>query len=110
MATVASDLVFDTDTNTSTSQNLTNFQVTTSGGVDPVNWSPGDWFGVAAWGTWPQPAGVPFAVADDSVEGISGGGVHPTIKASSILVHSRRSLSLAPLTWSMTVTPAAVLQ
>lgn len=74
MATVASDLVFDTDTNTSTSQNLTNFQVITSGGVDPVNWSPGDWFGVAAWGTWPQPAGVPFAVADDSVEGISGGG------------------------------------
>ncbi|MEL7313162.1 MAG: lamin tail domain-containing protein, partial [Pseudomonadota bacterium] len=33
---------------------------------------PGDWFGVAAYGSWPQSAGVPFAIADDSVVGISG--------------------------------------
>ncbi|NEQ96850.1 MAG: hypothetical protein F6K30_09020 [Cyanothece sp. SIO2G6] len=66
MATIAFDLI-GTD-----NQNLNRFTVTTTGGADPVSWSPGDWFGVAAWGLWPQPAGVPFALADDSVEGISG--------------------------------------
>jgi len=67
--TVAFDLVG------STSQNLTSFAVTTSGGADPDTWSPGDWFGVASYGAWPQGAGVPFGLADDSVEDISGAGV-----------------------------------
>lgn len=67
MATIAFDLV------NGTNQNRNNFSVTTSGGNDPATWSPGDWFGVAAYGSWPQGAGVPFAIADDSVVGISGG-------------------------------------
>lgn len=54
------------------SLNLTSLTVETAGGTDPAFWSPGDWFGVAAYGAWPQGAGVPFAIADDSVVGISG--------------------------------------
>ncbi|MEO0365411.1 MAG: lamin tail domain-containing protein [Pseudomonadota bacterium] len=54
------------------SENLTSFTVTTADGNDPTTWGPGDWFGVAAYGSWPQSAGVPFAIADDSVVGISG--------------------------------------
>ncbi|MEL6367354.1 MAG: hypothetical protein AAFQ16_05265, partial [Pseudomonadota bacterium] len=66
--TVAFDLVGDQ------SQGLTSFSVATAGGTDPATeWGPGDWFGVAAYGSWPQTAGVPFAIADDSVVGISGG-------------------------------------
>ncbi|MEL6302424.1 MAG: lamin tail domain-containing protein [Pseudomonadota bacterium] len=66
--TVAFDLVGDQ------SQGLTSFSVATAGGTDPATeWGPGDWFGVAAYGSWPQAAGVPFAIADDSVVGISGG-------------------------------------
>ena len=69
MAAIAFDLV------NGTNQKVNSFTVTTSGGNDPVTWSPGDWFGVAAYGSWPQSAGVPFALADDSVNNISGGGV-----------------------------------
>ncbi|MEL7313517.1 MAG: 5'-nucleotidase C-terminal domain-containing protein [Cyanobacteria bacterium J06559_3] len=66
MAAIAFDLVDGTN------QNLDSFTVTTSGGNDPATWSPGDWFGVAAYGSWPQSAGVPFGIADDSVFPISG--------------------------------------
>lgn len=59
------------------SQNLNSFIVTTAGGTDPVNWGPGDWFGVSNNNPWPQPAGMPFALADDSVADISGGGINP---------------------------------
>ncbi|MEO1457684.1 MAG: endonuclease/exonuclease/phosphatase family protein, partial [Pseudomonadota bacterium] len=52
--------------------NATSFTVTTADGVDPVNWGPGDWFGWGAFGAFPQSAGVPFALADDSVIGVSG--------------------------------------
>ncbi|MEL7313225.1 MAG: hypothetical protein AAFN07_17050, partial [Pseudomonadota bacterium] len=38
------------------SENLTSFTVTTADGVDPSAWGPGDWFGVAAYGSWPQSA------------------------------------------------------
>lgn len=48
------------------------FTQSTTGGGDPADWSPGDWFGWGAYGAWPQAAGVPFALADDSVEAISG--------------------------------------
>lgn len=65
-STIAFDLVG------STSQNLSSFSVSTIGGNDPANWSPGDWFGVATYGAWPQSSGVPFAIADDSVIGVSG--------------------------------------
>ncbi|MEM9247678.1 MAG: ExeM/NucH family extracellular endonuclease [Pseudomonadota bacterium] len=48
-------------------------------GFDPANdnldGGPGDFFGVANLGAWPQGAGVPFSIADDSVVAISGGGV-----------------------------------
>ncbi len=66
MATIAFDLV------NGTSDDLNSFVVITSGGVDPTQWSPGDWFGVASYGSWPQSAGIPFALADDSVAGVSG--------------------------------------
>ena len=46
--------------------------MTTSGGNDPSTWSAGDWFGVASYGAWPQAAGVPIGLADDSAVGISG--------------------------------------
>ncbi len=52
--------------------NATGFTLTTAGGASPTTWSPGDWFGWGAWGAWPQSAGIPFALADDSVVGISG--------------------------------------
>ena len=54
-------------------RNLLDFGVTTSSGSDPVMWSAGDWFGVGAPDAWPQDAGMPFALADDSVTGVSGG-------------------------------------
>ena len=57
-----------------TSQGLISFEVATAGGVEPAAWGPGDWFGVAAYGAWPQSAGLPFALADDSVADISGAG------------------------------------
>ncbi|MEM1428984.1 MAG: endonuclease/exonuclease/phosphatase family protein [Pseudomonadota bacterium] len=67
MATVAFDLIGTGN------GGLNSFSVTTSGGNDPADWGAGDWFGVAAYGAWPQSAGVPFALADDSAVGISGG-------------------------------------
>ena len=34
---------------------------------------PGDFFGVGSTGSWPQSAGVPFSLADDSAIDVSGG-------------------------------------
>jgi hypothetical protein len=62
---------------TGDARNSTSFSVSTSGGVDPVNWDVGDWFGWAAASSWPQSAGMPFALADDSVFNVSGQGPFP---------------------------------
>lgn len=41
-------------------------------------WSAGDWFGVGTIGAWPQqPAGMPFALADDSAVSVSVPGGSP---------------------------------
>ena len=53
MAAIAFDLV------NGTNQNLNSFVVATSGGDDPINWSAGDWFGVAAYGSWLAEASDP---------------------------------------------------
>jgi len=46
-------------------------------GFDPssgnIDGGPGDFFGVSSIGSWPQSAGVPFSLADDSVIDVSGG-------------------------------------
>lgn len=41
--------------------------------TDNLDGGPGDWYGVAAIGTWPQgfPPGVPFSLVDDSVASVS---------------------------------------
>jgi len=48
-----------------------------SSSVTNLDGGGGDWFGVGNWGAWPQATGVPFSLADDSVVGVSGGGVFP---------------------------------
>ncbi|MEO1090948.1 MAG: DUF3616 domain-containing protein [Pseudomonadota bacterium] len=53
------------------SNDFLSFEVVPSG-LQPTSWGAGDWFGWGAYGDWPQVAGVPFALADDSVVGISG--------------------------------------
>lgn len=40
--------------------------------TDNQDIGPGDFFGVGSVNGWPQGAGVPFAIADDSVVGVSG--------------------------------------
>lgn len=47
-------------------------------GFDPASGNRdgggGDFFGVGSLADWPQPTGVPFGLADDSVADVSGGG------------------------------------
>ncbi len=43
--------------------------------TDNIDGGGGDFFGVGSLGNWPQGAGVPFGIADDSVAGVSGGNV-----------------------------------
>ena len=54
----------------------TNSYLSFSQSDDPIadGWSPGDWFGWGARGAWPQGAGMPFALADDSTFDVSGNG------------------------------------
>jgi len=51
-------------------------------GFDPatenLDGGPGDFFGVADLETWPQSAGVPFQIADDTLFNVSGGGIDPS--------------------------------
>jgi len=48
-----------------------------SSSVTNLDGGGGDWFGVGNLSTWPQPTGVPFSLADDSVANVSGGGAFP---------------------------------
>lgn len=54
----------------------TNSYLSYSQSDDPIadGWSAGDWFGWGSRGSWPQAAGMPFALADDTVADISGNG------------------------------------
>lgn len=46
-----------------------------SSSVTSLDGGNGDWFGVASIGSWPQAAGPPFSIADDSVADVSGNGI-----------------------------------
>ncbi|NND61169.1 MAG: PEP-CTERM sorting domain-containing protein [Gammaproteobacteria bacterium] len=61
------------------SNSYTSFSAT-----DPGSWGPGDWFGWGARGAWPQAAGMPFALADDTVNDISGNGTGAPFPTDSV--------------------------